>query len=281
MKKLFLSLFLLISSFGFAQEASNYIDVVYLKDGSIIKGQIIKHIIGESILIKAQTDEELTYPSSTIEKIEKEILPKPKWMNHFKEKKNGWFIEGETTIGFTNRPRGVINITNGYKFNRFAYLGLGLGVGLQEEPYYGFSSGNPKRNEPDLEALISFSGDILNKRVTPFYQVSAGYSYLPTNSGFISNKLENGNWQDANYSFTGRLVETYGGPFGEVGFGVRVKSLKRVYYKFGLDLRIGSELYTYKSVYYENGQEDLLITSDTDKFWSSNGSFQLRFGIGF
>lgn len=198
-----------------------------------------------------------------------------KWMNNYKEKKKGYFIEAEGVVSFTNTPRRFLAITNGYKFNRFAYLGLGLGVGYQEIYRQTINL------EPLLEANLSFSGDVLKKRVTPFYQLSAGYSYLPNKSGQVYGKLENGTWEDSNYSYTGYVEENFGGPFGEIGVGVRVKSLKRVYYKFGVDLRVGSVFSTSKSVYYDHSLEDILITNNVYKNLNSFGSFQVRFGIGF
>lgn len=71
MKKLTLLLLLLISILysGFSQE---YKDVVYLKDGSVIKGTIIEQIPNEQVKIKTEGGSIFVYRFSDIEKITKE-----------------------------------------------------------------------------------------------------------------------------------------------------------------------------------------------------------------
>jgi hypothetical protein len=62
--------FLLISFFAFGQEAM--IDVVYLKDGSIIRGLIIEQVPTKSIKIQTRDGSVFVYQIDTIEKITKE-----------------------------------------------------------------------------------------------------------------------------------------------------------------------------------------------------------------
>ena len=70
MKKLFFLFILLITTFslGFSQE---YQDVVYLKNGSIIKGIIIEQIPNKQLKIKTSDGNIFTYDYNEIEKLKK------------------------------------------------------------------------------------------------------------------------------------------------------------------------------------------------------------------
>jgi hypothetical protein len=46
-------------------------DVLYLKNGSVIKGEIIEHVIGESLKIQTADGSVFVYQEKDIEKMEK------------------------------------------------------------------------------------------------------------------------------------------------------------------------------------------------------------------
>lgn len=72
MKKLFLSMFLLgIFYIGVAQ--TNAIDVIYCKNGSVLKGIIIEQIPNESVKIQTADGSVFVYKISDIEKMTKEM----------------------------------------------------------------------------------------------------------------------------------------------------------------------------------------------------------------
>ena len=73
MKKLFLSLVLVLSSLVmFAQ--NNMHEVVYLKNGSVIKGVILEQVPNESVKIQTSDGSIFVYPMADVERITKETV---------------------------------------------------------------------------------------------------------------------------------------------------------------------------------------------------------------
>ena len=76
MKKLFLSLVLVLSSLVmFAQ--SNMREVVYLKNGSVIKGAILELVPNENIKIQTADGSIFVYPMADVERITNETVEEP------------------------------------------------------------------------------------------------------------------------------------------------------------------------------------------------------------
>jgi hypothetical protein len=73
MKKILLIGFLLLSIICVSQ-AAEYIDVLYLTDGSIIKGTIIEQVPGEEIKIKTKDGTVLVRSWNEIEKFAREKI---------------------------------------------------------------------------------------------------------------------------------------------------------------------------------------------------------------
>ena len=69
-KKLFVLFAILVSGFAiFAQ--SEVMDIVYLKNGSVVRGTIVEQVIGESLRIETLEGSIFFYKIDEIEKIEK------------------------------------------------------------------------------------------------------------------------------------------------------------------------------------------------------------------
>ncbi|MDA3866986.1 MAG: hypothetical protein PF489_09615, partial [Salinivirgaceae bacterium] len=71
-KYLVLLLFALVTTVTFGQ--SNYQDVVYLKNGSIIRGVIIEQVPNKSIKIETADRNVFVYQMDEIEKLTKELF---------------------------------------------------------------------------------------------------------------------------------------------------------------------------------------------------------------
>ena len=83
-KYLVLLLFALITTMSFGQ--SNYQDVVYLKNGSIIRGVIIEQVPDKSIKIETADRNVFVYQMEEIEKITKEQFDKKSDFNSERRK---------------------------------------------------------------------------------------------------------------------------------------------------------------------------------------------------
>ncbi len=84
-KYLTLILFALITTVSFAQK--NYEDVVYLKNGSVIRGVIIEQVPGKSIKIETANRNIFVYQLDEIEKIAKEEISKKQKVKYTGERR--------------------------------------------------------------------------------------------------------------------------------------------------------------------------------------------------
>jgi hypothetical protein len=172
MKKLFTLLFVLSSSLiVFAQQY--YQDVVYLKNGSIIRGTIIEQIPNRSIKIETADKSVFVYQFNEIAKFSKEALARGrrKYSNSSSSKHESGYV-GVVDVGYAvgvgDYGLNFINLTmiNGYKFNPYFSLGFGTGTRL----YY------------DSDAILTpfflnFQVNFIDSPIYPFFALSTGYSF--------------------------------------------------------------------------------------------------------
>ena len=118
MKKILIFIFALLvcSASVFAQ---NYRDVVYLKNGSVIKGDVLEQVAGGNIKIKTADGSLFVYPSSDVVKVVKEE------------------VKGGSTKTTRSNAAAAVSDTEQFRGWRFS-PGLGLGVTLGD---YSFASG--------------------------------------------------------------------------------------------------------------------------------------------
>jgi hypothetical protein len=185
-KMLLLALFLFIASAAIAQKYSQ--DVVYLKNGTVIRGDIIETDPGK--LIKIETDEGnvFVFLMSEIDSIAKKpaykIRTRPAVSNTGIAKGYYGAIEWGACGGFgiTLQEYGPrLNIINGYRFN--PWLAAGLGFGLR----YYFN-----RDNIMLPFFADVRGYLLNKKKTPYMSLGIGYAFDPAETadgGFMLNPM--------------------------------------------------------------------------------------------
>jgi len=299
--KLFKSLFFIViatimSTQLMAQTIGDYIDVIFLKNGSIIKGIIIEQVPGATLRIQTNDGSQYVYQVSEIEKYGRELkagtysmsssaneaMPKTaKESRPFYSKKNGYYNE----LTFLGGSGGMgMRITNGYKFGRFGYLGLAVGFeGMRNNnnyyyperymnnysPYTGFFN-RMNNKSPFLTLNIVYAGDFSKRRITPFYQLELGY-------GFNLNQYSDRYYQNYDYN-TGYYynytyqVKNIGGPMGGLAFGVKFNTQKKINFKLALDARWHTNIADPANNFggFNNGSE-----------FNLDGGLGLRFGIGF
>ena len=141
MKKFLLLSVLLfaVAANSFSQRYADYQDVVYLKNGSIIRGIIIEQVPLKSIKIETIGGNVFAYYLDEIEKITKE----PRFAQEVIKNQE----KLSTSTGLKKGYRGIVELSpvlpwgvrldviNGYQFN--PYLSVGAGVGL----HFDFESG--------------------------------------------------------------------------------------------------------------------------------------------
>lgn len=184
MKKYFaLVLFALITSVSFGQ--SNYQDVVYLKNGSIIRGVIIEQVPNKSIKIETANRNVFVYQMDEIEKLAKEPYQgkiNSSLSNSGLQSGYKGLVELGYQIGTGVYPvdRMKLNIINGYQIN--PYFSLGFGTGLR----YYFD-----RRAALIPVFADFRANFIDNSVSPYLSLGVGYSFVATNSfesaGFLLN----------------------------------------------------------------------------------------------
>jgi hypothetical protein len=165
-KSIFTILFLFLVSFCFAQGWLQ--DVVYLKNGSIIRGVIMEQIPNKTIKLQTADNNVFVYQMDEIEKITKEAGKTGNKSNDlsFTSGYKGMIDMGYSIgVGDWGMNRFRLTITNGYQFNPFFYLGFATGIRYFEN------------NDIAIPLLIAFRVNVLNQKNTPYIALNGGYAY--------------------------------------------------------------------------------------------------------
>lgn len=180
MKKIVVLLLLVIITIGsFAQE--KYQDVVYLKNGSIIRGMIIEQVPNKSLKIQTADRSVFVYSLEEIEKYTKELVEPESSPNKssFKNDNSGLKAgyRGTVEVGYQlgvgdfGLDRLKMNIINAYQLS--PYFSLGIGTGLRF--YYDADAAL-------IPVFADFRAYVLNHKVSPYLSLGAGYSFNATNN---------------------------------------------------------------------------------------------------
>ena len=219
MRKLLLLLTLLLSISTYVA-AQNYTEVVYLKNGSVIKGVIIEQVPNVSLKIKTGDGSLIICQMNEVEKIIKEERYTRDYRTDIDNRKaarntlKGYkgFIDFGYIADLSDYDANKVEIStsHGYQFNNYFYLGGGVAA-----DFY---------TDADLIAVpifVDFRANFINKKVTPFADIKTGYSvgdveglYVSTGIGVrfslkgkkaLNLKLEY-NYQQYDYYYSGYYI---------------------------------------------------------------------------
>jgi hypothetical protein len=144
---------------------ANKEDVVYLKNGSIIRGRLLE--LKKDTLVKIECSDRNTYVypynevlKMTIEDYKHEAFI-PRTRGFYNVTLLGLMLN-ESDQG--NALKISLNMSNGYRFNRFLNFGAYTGLNFFD-------------NFTMLPLGIDFRGDILKTRVTPYYNCQVGKAW--------------------------------------------------------------------------------------------------------
>ncbi len=175
-----ITLYLLTTLSLFAQsKKTTHYDVVYLKDGSEFRGELIEYQ-PSYIKIKALGGKEIIFDRAEVEKLIQEPIPNPpkgiKKPYAFKEQglyqavvasflpgTAAWNDDFAKGYGI----RGVV----GKQWNRWIGTGIGLGI----ENYY------PTQGETVYPLFLELRGYLTAQNVAPYYTLAGGYSFTIKN----------------------------------------------------------------------------------------------------
>lgn len=163
-KVLLIATTLLLTTLAFAQK--NLRDVLYLKNGSIIRGNVIEIIPNEKVKIETTDKSLFIYNMSEVEKITKEEIParessKPKfsYSGYQLMLEIGMAEDVDYDFHYTK-----FSVINSYRFNPYVSLGIGTGI----RAYVN-------QDIVGVPIFADFRWNIIKKRVTPYVSLGAGY----------------------------------------------------------------------------------------------------------
>jgi len=168
MKKYLVLVILLSTTLAFAQ--SNYQDVVYLKDGSIVRGSIIEQIPNKTIKIETVDRSIFVYQTKEIEKLTKEPYQLKKHKKYSKE---------------TELPEYKAIIELGYsKFYDYHKIKLNITYNYQLSPYYSLGFGTGLRYTEDFHTIpvfMNFRTNFTKNNYSPYLSLGLGYLFTEYN----------------------------------------------------------------------------------------------------
>jgi hypothetical protein len=223
----------------------NYLDVVYLKNGSIIRGKIIEQT-NEKTIIQTRDHNRWVFTSSEVEKIATE--PRPFFL-----KKTGYlnYIEAGVLSGTTQT---ITNWQTDYK--AYSTFSLQIFQGHQFHPAFGlgFTTGlDWYHNQTILPVALGIRGDFSQKRITPTYGFDMGYGL-----GWL-------NEQKNNKTYSG------GGLFALSG-GIKIRTLSQTSFLLSLGYR-----HQFARSNYDSPDAWGIDVENNETF----NRLVLKFGVGF
>jgi hypothetical protein len=245
-KSLILLLLILPGIISFAQNVQ-YEDVVYLKNGSIIRGMIIEQIPNQTLKIQTVDRNVFVFQFEEIEKITKEEVPPGAFpgyhsgtggVNKSMIKEKGFESTFEFGLGGLlewGSPALGLYVIAGYRFVPQFVLSGGAGIEFYED-------------RSMLPLFVNVRTDLVKARVTPFFAANAGYAF-----GWVSYD-EGSDW---------------GGMFVEPNFGVRFNFNPNFAMNLstGIKFQRAREDYYYYEPYYPPGAPENYTYTETFKIF--------------
>lgn len=203
--------FILISTLAFSQKS---VDVIHLKNGSIIRGTIIEQVPNEFIKVETLDRSVYTYKMDEIEKFTKEASYVSKENSGYQFGYRGIVETGfQVGVGDFRNDRVKVNVINGIQINPHLYIGQGLGF-----RYY---------IESDVVAVpifVDIRTHFINKKISPYLSLDIGYT-LNASDDFSGMGLIVAPTAGASFKFTKN--------FGLlVGLGYEMQNADSYYYGY-------------------------------------------------
>lgn len=180
MKKILLCLLLGTLSINILAQ-SDYLDVVYLKNGNTVRGKIIEQEAGKFVKIQLDEKNVLLFNNDEIIEIAKEGVVDQDASEstvQTNEKNFPRGYQGIIEIGYVAFPDDLdfgllkLQMINSIRFKR---LSLGIGAGIR------FEAGS--RFRPYIPVFLDIRTRFVPRRVSPFIALGCGYTFHPNYDG--------------------------------------------------------------------------------------------------
>lgn len=145
-------------------------EVVYLKNGSIIKGDIVEIVPNKTLTVETADGSTFVCNYDDIDKITREksvnneVIETPKIKNNSSPLKRGYSAQINSDIFANSLTCGpVITTVHGFRFN--PKISIGLGTGIRFDPY---------NEDYAIPVFANVRYDILNRKISPFMAANSG-----------------------------------------------------------------------------------------------------------
>lgn len=164
--------------------AQRYQEVVYLKNGSVIRGVVTEQIPGVSLKVQTSDGSVFAYPMSDVEKITKEQAVRKSenpFTKNFSDsyRPTGYrgFVDFGGAVEVGDYGDGVISLStsHGYQFNPYFFLGAGVGL----DYHFGWET-------VFIPIFADARVNFMDRKITPFFDLKIGYS-VADGQGFYMN----------------------------------------------------------------------------------------------
>lgn len=160
MKRIFVAVACLLAGIGLAMAAT---ETIYLKNGSVIKGDIVEEVPGVSIKVKTADGSLFVYSINEVERITKEEASHSDDNGH-----RGLDFGINAGIDIMDGGSSIpVDLMVSKRFNKNVSLGVGAGVNIP-------TSGG----DPSVPIFLDFKGyfPLKSTKLTPFVDVRSGYT---------------------------------------------------------------------------------------------------------
>jgi hypothetical protein len=161
---IFLNALLLFTAHAHAQRPTE--QVLYLKNGWVLRGQLLSAPTADPIRLQTADRSEFSFRRAEVDSLRQRPIGRPgapykvRGFGHYTEL---GALAGRNTSSSVNTSAFSFQTVNGFKFNQWVYVGLGVGADL-----YATQSLVP--------LFASLRGDLARRgTVLPFYFLDAGY----------------------------------------------------------------------------------------------------------
>lgn len=210
-------------------QAQTLQEVVYLKNGSIVRGVIIEQIPNKSLKIQTADGSIFAYQMDEVDKITKEAAISRFYRNgggrfNFDDGGRSAGYRGFVDLGYTvgtgvyGEDRIEVSTSHGYQFNPYIYLGLGAGV------HYYFGS-----EIFEIPIFAHVRSEFLKNSISPFVDFKIGYSVFDATGFYMTPSvgcrfaIGEKNGISAGIGYTMQKAETWWGTTENCGgFNIRV-----------------------------------------------------------
>ncbi len=171
-------------------------DVVYLKNGSIINGAIIEHVLNDHVKVETADGSLWVFNMDEVERISFcRYREKPQPQEDFYRLPSDNYLKkgfrGFIDLGADLGVRDAVDdyymlsasFTGGYQFNRFLFVGVGIAptIGITDDNYWDwywdyYDKHHNRNTGFILPIYANVRFDFVNAKVSPFIDTRVGYS---------------------------------------------------------------------------------------------------------